>query len=227
MAKRLSEEQKEEIIKNFAEGFTIEEISEKFNCSKLTITRHLKKNFEEVKYKELIYNNKNSKKSTKKIEISNSSELNNHHDKEDFTLDSSNKKFLVDDSLEAASVPINEFIELAPLNDEIDHASRKDLSSISINDIEFPNTVYMIVEKTTELEVKLLKNFTEWQFLSYEDLNRKTIQIFFDLKVAKRNCHKDQKVIKVPNTNVFKIVSPILISRGITRIVSEDQLIAL
>ena len=227
MAKRLSEEQKEEIIKNFAEGFTIEEISEKFNCSKLTITRHLKKNFEEVKYKELIYNNKNSKKSTKKIEISNSSELNNHHDKEDFTLDSSNKKFLVDDSLEVESSTFNEFIELAPLNDEIDHASRKDLSSISINDIEFPNTVYMIVEKTTELEVKLLKNFTEWQFLSYEDLNRKTIQIFFDLKVAKRNCHKDQKVIKVPNTNVFKIVSPILISRGITRIVSEDQLIAL
>ena len=33
--------------------------------------------------------------------------------------------------------------------------------------------------------------------------------------------------IKVPNTNVFKIVSPILKSRGITRIICEDKLISL
>lgn len=227
MAKRLSEEQKEKIIKIFAEGHTIEEISNVFNCSKLTITRHLKKNYEESKYKELMDKTKYSKRSIKKGEKSNTAELNNLNEKEDFSLVSENMKFSVEGELEVETVPVTEFMELVPLNEEIDQDSRKDLSSTSINDIEFPNTVYMIVEKTIELEVKLLKNFPEWQFLSYEDLNRKTIQIFFDLKVAKRNCNKDQKVIKVPNTNVFKIVSPILISRGITRIVSEEQLIAL
>ena len=227
MAKRLSEEQKEKIIKIFAEGHTIEEISNLFNCSKLTITRHLKKNYEESKYRELMNKTKYLKRSIKKCETSNAAELNILNEKEDFTQGSENTKFSVDGELEVETVPVNEFMELVPLNEEIDQDSRKDLSSISINDIEFPNTVYMIVEKTIELEVKLLKNFPEWQFLSYEDLNRKTIQIFLDLKVAKRNCNKDQKVIKVPNTNVFKIVSPILVSRGITRIVSEEQLIAL
>ena len=64
-------------------------------------------------------------------------------------------------------------------------------------------------------------------FLSEEELNRKTIQIYNDLKIAKRDCNKEQKVIKVPNTEVFKIVSSILISRGITRIVNADTLIAL
>ena len=29
---------------------------------------------------------------------------------------------------------------------------------------------------------------------------------------------KNQKVIKIPNTKVFKIVAPILVSRGISRI---------
>ena len=48
-----------------------------------------------------------------------------------------------------------------------------------------------------------------------------------DLKSAKKTCTKDQKVIKVPNTNVFKIVAPILITRGISRIISNDRLIAL
>ena len=72
-----------------------------------------------------------------------------------------------------------------------------------------------------------LKDFPDWQFLPKVDLNRQTIEIYFDLKNAKRYCNKDQKVIKVPNTNVFKIVAPILISKGISRIVSPDKLIAL
>ena len=85
----------------------------------------------------------------------------------------------------------------------------------------------MIVNKKTELEIKFLKDYPEWQFLAEEELSRKTIEIFSDLKVAKRSCNKDQKVIKVPNTNVFKIVSSQLIAKGITRIISAEQLIAL
>ena len=72
-----------------------------------------------------------------------------------------------------------------------------------------------------------LKDFPEWEFLPKDDLNRKTLEIFFDLKLAKRSCNKEQKVLKVPNTDVFRIVSPILISRGISRIVSDEKLIAL
>ena len=71
----------------------------------------------------------------------------------------------------------------------------------------------MIVNQKIELETKYLKDYPEWQFLSKDDLNRKTIKIYFDLKSAKRDCNKDQKVIKIPNTNVFKkIVSYFKIS---------------
>ena len=83
---------------------------------------------------------------------------------------------------------------------EIDNEKQKDLSSKPLNEIEFPNVVYMVVDKKIELEVKLLKDYPEWQFLSENELNRKTIEIFSDLKIAKRYCNKDQKVIKVPNT---------------------------
>ena len=85
----------------------------------------------------------------------------------------------------------------------------------------------MIVDKKIELEVKFLKDYPEWQFLPASDLDRKTIQIFFDLKIAKRSCPKEKKVIKVPNTKVFQIAAPYLISRGISRIVTSDKLIAL
>ena len=43
----------------------------------------------------------------------------------------------------------------------------------------------MVVDDKIELEVKLLKDYPEWQFLSKEELNRKTIEIFYDIKIAK------------------------------------------
>ena len=121
----------------------------------------------------------------------------------------------------------SDFYELEPIYFQIDEEKQKDLSSVPLDSIDFPQVVYMIVDKNIELETKFLREFPSWQFLPEEDLNRKTIQIYFDIKVAKRNCNKDKKVIKVPNTNVFKIVAPLLLARGISRIVSEEQLITI
>ena len=85
----------------------------------------------------------------------------------------------------------------------------------------------MVVNKNIELEIKLLKEYPDWDFLPNSDLNRKTIEIFNDIKVAKRSCNKEQKVLKVPNTDVFRIASPVLIAKGISRIVCAENLIAL
>ena len=85
----------------------------------------------------------------------------------------------------------------------------------------------MIVNKNIELETKFLKEYPDWQFLPQEELNRKTIEIYLDMKIAKRFCNKDQKVIRVPNTDVFKITASVLLNKGISRIISCDKLIAL
>ncbi len=219
MAKRLSKKQKEEIIKLFTIGKTIEELSLEFDCTKLTISRNLKKNISEQKFKELII-----KEKLKNQYIG--SENKNNADK-----DTNNQKFAEENNVEENKIEeftsITPFVEITPLDFEIESVSQKDLSSIPISEIQFPKLVFMIVDKKIELETKFLKDFPDWKFLSQEDLNRKTIQIFEDLRNAKRICTKDQKVIKVPNTNVFRIVAPLLLSRGISRIVTEDKLIAL
>ena len=85
----------------------------------------------------------------------------------------------------------------------------------------------MLVDKKIELIPKSLGDYPQWRFLPEEDLNRKTIEIFSDIKNAKRDCKKDEKVIKVPNPNIFNLVAPILIAKGITRIIIEDNLISL
>ena len=70
MAKRLTEDQKKTLISIFTKGIQIEELSQRFNCSKLTIVRNLKKNLGESKYREIITNNKNLNTDSRKLEKS-------------------------------------------------------------------------------------------------------------------------------------------------------------
>ena len=225
MAKRLTEQQKVEITKLFISGNNVDEISKRFNCAKLTISRNLKNNLGEVAYKELLAVSKlNKSNKNKKQKI-------NHSEK---ILKIKNKKIQTDylktinnEEIQNEFLEIPEFIEITPLTYDVENTSQKDFSSIPISDIVFPQTVFMIVDKKVELEIKYLKDYPKWQFLSEEELSRKSIEIFYDLKIAKSFCGKEQKVIKVPNTSIFKTVAPILISRGISRIVTSDNLISL
>ena len=210
MAKRLSVEIKKEILNCFIDRkLSIDQLSKKFECTNATIIRNLKKELGNEKYHAIIA------KGVSKKNLSNPNVDSKLEENKNISSSLNNEETEFD------------FVELAPLDYEIENVPRKEISSVPINDIEFPNVVYLIINKSTELEIKLLKDYPEWEFLPKEDLKRKTIEIYFDLKLAKRACSKDQKVIKVPNTDVFRIVSPILISRGISRIVSAENLIAL
>ena len=219
MAKRLKDKEKEEIAKLFISGINIEQISQKFNCTKLTISRNLKNNLGEDVYKELLESIKSNNKliHDKKQNINLLNKKNSDDYQKKFKNEAAENEFVIN----------SEFIEIKPLNYDIGNKIQKDLSSIPISEIDFPKTVFMIVDNKVELEIKYLKDYPEWQFLSDEELNRKTIEIYYDMKIAKGYCGKEQKVIKVPNTAVFKKVASILISRGISRIVSPDRLIAL
>ena len=215
MAKRISEDEKKEIVDDFINNKTLEEISEKYNFTKLTISRHLKKNLGDEEYTKQININKKNKRHTKYQELNDKKRSNNNVKKE-------SEEFISKDLF-----PANEFLEIVPLNLEIDKLPQKDLSSQSINEVNIPKVVYLVVNKQVELETKLLREYQEWNFLSEKDLSRNTIQIFYEMKIAKRSINKDQRVLKVPNSNVFKITAPILRARGISRIVCSETLIAL
>ena len=211
MAKRISENQKKEIINSFKDGKTIDQLSAIFNFTKATITRHLKKEISINEYDQLVSQHKqkiaSDLDSTEETRIEQTS-----------IQDNTNENLSKDKELS--------FIEIAPLNFDLDNLEQKDFSSIPLSNVSFPKVVYMIVDKKIELDIKFLGDYPEWEFLSENELSRKTIRIFADLKIAKSFCTKEQKVIKVPNTDVFKIAAPFLKSKGISRIVSDDKLIS-
>ncbi len=210
----------------FISGINIDEISQKFNCTKLTVSRNLKNRLDEVTYKKLLAASKSKNKliKNKKQKLIDTKD---NYNQNNVNLQNKNLKGIVNGDIEEQFIKESEFIEIAPLNYDIENTSQREFASIPIYEINFPKIVFMIVNNKVELEIKYLKDYPKWHFLSQEELERKTIEIYFDLKVAKSYCSKEQKVIKVPNSSVFKIVAPILLSRGISRIVSSDKLIAL
>ena len=74
MAKRLSQQQKDDIARKFIEGNSIDLLATEFNSTKLTIERYLKKTLGEYEYKSLktkkIINQKNKNKKDPIIVIS-------------------------------------------------------------------------------------------------------------------------------------------------------------
>ncbi len=224
MAKRLTEKQKEEIKINFLDNQSVDLLSEKFKCTKTTIIRNLKKSLGEIKYKEIL----NRLNATFDLKNKNLLENDNQQINEKNKINKSDDTSIsIGISNEDKINPFESFIEITPLDHDFEAVSQKDISSIPLSEIKLPNKVFLIVKKEIELETKYLKDYPEWQFLPQNDLQRKTIEIHFDLKTAKRICNNDQKVIKVPNTDVFRIVAPILMSRGISRIVTAENLISI
>tara|TARA_A100001388_G_scaffold263468_1_gene233899 strand:- start:40 stop:708 length:669 start_codon:yes stop_codon:yes gene_type:complete len=222
LPRKVSVTQKKEILEKYQKGSSIKDLSLYFNFSKQTITKQLKTLMGEEEFRKFKYLKVDK---TKRLE---KKSLNLNHSN---TLENSKKSIINNQSLKNVSESTYDnsenFFEIPPLIENIDLEKQKDISSRPISEFVFPKIVYLLVDKNIELETKYLRDFPEWQFLSSDELNRKTIQIFTDLKIAKRFCNREQKIIKVPNTTVFELAAPILKSRGISRIVNDDSLIAL
>ena len=219
MPKKVSDSEKKEILDSFSKGYPIKELSEIYNYSIQTITRQLKLILGDAEYKKIKLttqsqrSNSNFKKKINEENLSSKVSINYQN--------LSNKK---GSSLEEE---VNNFFEIVPLTEGIELDKQKDISSIPISEFDLPKVVYLLVDNKIELDPKLLKDYPEWGFLPKEDLIRNTIQIFADKKNGQLNCRNNQKLIKVPNPDVFFIASKFLKAKGISRIIFQNYLLSL
>ncbi len=122
----------------------------------------------------------------------------------------------------------NNFEEIVPLISSFDFDQEKKKSDFEILNYEsLPESVYMIVDKKVELDSQPISDLPEWSFLPENELQRNAILLFANQRSAKRICSRNQRVIKIPNTGVFKLSKSYLISKGITRLILEDSIIGL
>ncbi len=122
----------------------------------------------------------------------------------------------------------SEFQVITPLSTEFGFEKEKQkVACKALDDETLPDIVYMLIDKKVEVEPQLISELSDWDFLPKSEQERKAILLFSNQRTAKRSCARTQRVIKIPNTNVFKLSSNYLVAKGITRLILEDCLISI
>ena len=135
-----------------------------------------------------------------------------------------------DDDLdvEMADEPAVEvFHEVVPLTTGDALVEQRQANAVPFLPGVLPGSVYMLVDKTVELDARPLKEFPELGLLAAGEEELQALCLYASPRAAKRQCGRSQRVIKVPDTQVFALSTPYLLARGITRLVLEGSLIAL
>ena len=92
---------------------------------------------------------------------------------------------------------------------------------------ELPDSAYMLVDKTVELQARPLGEIPELGRLETAELELQALVLYSNPRQAKRHCGRTQRVIKVPDVGVLERTAPYLLRQGICRVVVEGALYAL
>jgi hypothetical protein len=95
------------------------------------------------------------------------------------------------------------------------------------SDAAIPKTCYVVVDRSSELITRPLKDFADLGQIPAEETQEKTLPIFDNHRVAKRFTRRMQRVVKVPDGRVLQKVRPYLQSKGITRLLIDGQVYSL
>lgn len=92
---------------------------------------------------------------------------------------------------------------------------------------KLPRTCYVVVDRSSELITRPLKEFAELGQIPEDEIQAKTLPIFDNHRVARRFSRRMQRVVKVPDGRMFYKVTESLQSKGITRLLIDGQVYSL
>lgn len=97
-----------------------------------------------------------------------------------------------------------------------------------LSQAKLPRTCYIVIDKFAELIVRPLKDFAELGQIPGEEIQQRTLPIFDNHRVAKRfSNQRTQRVIKVPDSQVFYKTIEHLRSKGIARLLVDGNIYSL
>ncbi|MBF2051082.1 MAG: hypothetical protein EDM05_62250 [Leptolyngbya sp. IPPAS B-1204] len=101
------------------------------------------------------------------------------------------------------------------------------LQILPLTEALIPRTCYVVVDRSSELITRPLKDFSELVQIPSAEVQERTLPIFDNHRVAKRFLRRMQRIIKVPDGRIFRKVSPYLQAKGITHLLIDGQVYSL
>ncbi|HEY9700266.1 MAG TPA: hypothetical protein V6D10_23635 [Trichocoleus sp.] len=125
--------------------------------------------------------------------------------------------------------------------DDLDEGDEDDVSGLEMvhlqgrgavrvlpfSEAPIPKTCYVVVDRSSELITRPLKDFADLGQIPFEETQEKTLPIFDNHRVAKRFLRRMQRIVKLPDGRVLQKVQPYLQAKGITRLLIDGQVYSL
>jgi len=254
-ASRLSDSQKQELVHRYRQGESSTELATAFGCSPNTVSRTVKAALEPEEYEQLKQQRgrvaQGSLASTAApaaqdpeptpatavakaepdVPASSDGDPGSSHaedddaplaidDADDFGDDEGD----VDDDDDDLDGDDDAFVPIAVLPLVI---SQEPVQVRPLEASLLPESLYMLVDKTVELQPRPLRDFSELGLIPADEEERQALQLFANPRQAKRHCGRTQRVIKMPDPAVLLRQASYLHVKGISRLVVEGALYAL
>ncbi|MCP9774041.1 hypothetical protein [Cyanobium sp. WAJ14-Wanaka] len=246
-APRLSDSQKSELVERYRAGEASQALAELYGCSVNTVSRVVKAALPAAEYELL---KAQRAKGAKPAAVPKPAAVTQHEAVADpaealdqVVVNDVAVHLAIDDAddfgdeLEDGSADSDPELEDPELEDDTDYFMAIPIALVPhhdgpvecqpLADAVLPASVYMLVDKTVELQAKPLKEFTELGLLPADEEERQALMVFSNPRQAKRQCGRSQRVIKVPDTRILERTAPYLIAQGISRVVCEGSLYSL
>ena len=90
-----------------------------------------------------------------------------------------------------------------------------------------PKTCYLVVDRSSELISRPLREFNDLGEIPATEISSKTLPVFDNHRVARRFANRNQRVMKVPDSQVLQKTGSHLQAKGITRVFFDGQVYSL
>lgn len=98
------------------------------------------------------------------------------------------------------------------------------LKILPLSSASFPKTCYLVIDRSSELITRPLKDFADLGKVPNDENQRRTLPVFDSHRVAKRFSRRRERVIKVPDAQVIAKTHNYLEAKGITRILLDGRI---
>jgi hypothetical protein len=125
---------------------------------------------------------------------------------------------------EEGEIEVNVANELLIIRNQTLSPSEVDqIQILPLSEANLPRTCYLVIDRFSELITRPLKAFSELGRIPPEEIQKKTLPIFDNHRVASRFSARNQRVFKVPDSQLLQKTAPYLQAKGITRLLVDGQ----
>ncbi|MEO1148914.1 MAG: hypothetical protein AAFY26_25400, partial [Cyanobacteria bacterium J06638_22] len=98
---------------------------------------------------------------------------------------------------------------------------------LPLTDAKLPRTCYLVVDRTAELITRPLSDFAELGQIPEVEAKERTLPVFDNHRIAKRFMRRAQRIVKIPDSQMFFKTRSYLQAKGITRLLVDGQIYTL